>query len=163
MTFALPTEQDFDPYGGDLDAQCAWRNFGGLTLDEANRKFREAPEIYQEDFMFMGGKAFAFYYPVIDSYLRETPEIPEDERFDDRYAWILAHCIANQFECSTLSDVRHLKSEILDLAGFVRRNIALFGEDTGQFNVDVAWEQLERHLGAIEDQAESGKVSKTVV
>ncbi|MBL8820867.1 MAG: hypothetical protein JNL96_20010 [Planctomycetaceae bacterium] len=70
----LPTEADFDPYGGDLDAQCAWRNFGGLTLDEATNKFRERPEIYQEDFMFMGGKAFAFYFPVVEAYLRNFPE-----------------------------------------------------------------------------------------
>jgi hypothetical protein len=146
----LPTERDFVPHDEDLDAQCAWQNFGGLTLDEANRKFREAPESYQEDFMFMGGKAFAFYYPVIDGFLRETPEIPEDERYDRR-AWILAHCIANQFERSTLPHVRHLKNEILDLAGFVRRNIALFGESGDELDVDVAWEQLERRLGDLEE------------
>lgn len=44
----LPSERDFDPYGGDLDAQCAWRNFGGLTLEEAIRRFRERPEIYKK-------------------------------------------------------------------------------------------------------------------
>jgi hypothetical protein len=38
MSVWLPTELDFDPLHGDLDAQCAWRNFGGLTLDEAHAK-----------------------------------------------------------------------------------------------------------------------------
>jgi hypothetical protein len=61
MCTKLPTETDFDPYQGDLDAQCAWKNFGGLTLGEAFVKFEESPETYQEDFMFMGGKAFARY------------------------------------------------------------------------------------------------------
>lgn len=27
---------------------------------------------YQEDFMFMGGKAFAFYFPVVEKYLRSN-------------------------------------------------------------------------------------------
>ncbi len=83
----LPTEQHFDPYGGDLDAQCAWRNFGGLTIEEAKVKFCEHPEIHQEDFMFMGGKAFAYYYPVIDSYLRETPLLPPEDRDDRKHGY----------------------------------------------------------------------------
>ncbi len=59
-TNGLPTERDFDPYGGELDAQCAWKNFGGPTLDEAHAKFREHPECYREKLMAMGGKAFAY-------------------------------------------------------------------------------------------------------
>lgn len=66
MTAALPTEKDFDPIGGSLDAQSAWKHFGGLTLEEVNRKFRENPFYYEEAFMWMGGKAFDFYFPVID-------------------------------------------------------------------------------------------------
>jgi hypothetical protein len=64
----LPTERDFDPWHGNLDAQCAWRHFGGLTLDQAHARFRENPLGYQEDFMFMGPVAFAFYFPVIEDY-----------------------------------------------------------------------------------------------
>lgn len=48
MATKLPKERDFDPYGGGLDEQCAWRNFGGLTLDEAYHKFESAPEVYQD-------------------------------------------------------------------------------------------------------------------
>jgi hypothetical protein len=77
---SLPTEQDFDPWGGDLDAQCAWRNFGGLAIDRAKAKFRENPLLYQEDFMFMGTKAFAYYFPVIEEYLRTIPDGIRDER-----------------------------------------------------------------------------------
>lgn len=42
------TERGFDPWNGTLDAQIAWRDVGGLPLDEANAKFRENPLYYQE-------------------------------------------------------------------------------------------------------------------
>ncbi|MEM7232007.1 MAG: hypothetical protein AAF517_07535, partial [Planctomycetota bacterium] len=66
----LPTQADFDPWDGDLDAGHAWKEFGGLSVDEALAKFLENPGYHQESFMFMGGVAFAFYFPVVDRYLR---------------------------------------------------------------------------------------------
>jgi hypothetical protein len=142
----LPTEQHFDPYGGDLDAQWAWKNFGGLTLEEAKVKFRQIPEHYYEDFMFMGGKAFAYYYPVIDSYLRETPTLPPEDR-DDRQAWILPQCIKEQFQGWNYPYVRHLTRDVLDLCRFVRENLTLFGSDPQELEaIDEQWAALERHL-----------------
>lgn len=64
----LPSQSDFDPVGCDLDAQSAWQTFGGLGLAEAYAKFLQVPESYQEDFMFMGSRAFAYYFPVVDRY-----------------------------------------------------------------------------------------------
>src|SRR5262245_51618579 len=97
----LPQKQDFVVSANDLDGRCAWENFGGLTLEEANKKFRENPLIYQEDFMFMGGKAFAFYFPVIESFLRETPAGLDSE---ETQAWILAKCIHAHFTDNVPSD-----------------------------------------------------------
>ena len=91
----LPKEFDFDPYGGCLDAQSAWRSFGGLTVDEAYKKFCERPEVYQEDFMFMGWTAFRFYFPVIEKWLSEA--VPEDET-DDFEAWIIGCAVESQIE-----------------------------------------------------------------
>ena len=65
-------ESDFDPVGGDLDAQYAWKNFGELTLKQAYDLFLTNPIHYQEDFMFMGGTAFDYYFPVIDRYIRQV-------------------------------------------------------------------------------------------
>jgi hypothetical protein len=140
---SLPTEEDFDPYHGDLDAQSAWQNFGGLTLEEANRRFREKPITYQEDFMFMGGKAFAYYYPVIDSFLRETAQIVRREG-DNRGAWILARCIQVQFQAGDLEHVMCLKSQILELVDFVRQNVGLFSDDADELReIDLAWKELQ--------------------
>lgn len=147
---SLPSERDFDPYGGGLDAQVAWSHFGGLTLAEANRRFRESPEIYQEDFAFMGCRAFAYYYPVIDSFLRETVEIPEPER-GDREAWILAHCIQSQFNDERCGPVlRYLKPKVLALAEFVRENIFAFSNDSWALDdIGAAWRELQQRVAAL--------------
>ena len=146
-TLGLPDERDFDPHGGFLDAQWAWKNFGGLTIEAAHLKFRENPLNYQEDFMFMGGKAFVYYYPVIDSYLRDTPE---DNDGDDRESWILAHCIKAQFDVDTLADVRRLAPRVLELADFVRTHIQRFGSALNEQNhIATAWDELVRHIDMV--------------
>lgn len=142
MSASLPTELDFNPFHCDLDAQCAWKNFGGLTLDEAHAKFEKCPESYQEDFMFMGGKAFAYYYPVIDRFLRRTIEIPEDQR-GDRQSWILPQCIKNQFEGHGNLYVRPLKDSVLDLCAFMIENIRLFADDwRDPAEIEIHWREL---------------------
>lgn len=144
---SLPTEVDFDPYGGDLDARFAWKNFGGLTLEEATKKFREIPEIYQEDFMFMGGKAFAFYFPVLEAYLRD---VPEEYEGDDRQSWILAHCLRQQFEAKTAHHVLHLVQRVFALSTFVQQNIHRFGDSTEeQRRIADAWMELDTRLRAL--------------
>ncbi|MBL4884023.1 MAG: hypothetical protein JKY95_05750 [Planctomycetaceae bacterium] len=65
----LPVEKDF---GGCLDGQCAWRNFGGLSISQAYELFLTNPVYYEEAFMFMDTRAFEYYLPVIDRYLREV-------------------------------------------------------------------------------------------
>ena len=138
---SLPTEKDFDPWGGNLDAQWAWRNFGGLTLEAAKEKFPKKPECYQEDFMFMGSRAFAFYFPVIESYLLDSPT--EYDGFD-RCAWILAQGIINQLQRDTKSYVLPLIPRIHNLIQFVRQNIASFDDDEAeQSRILLAWTELE--------------------
>jgi hypothetical protein len=143
---SLPTEHDFDPWGRNLDAQNAWRNFGGLTLDEAHAKFHENPLNYQEDFMFMGGRAFAYYFPVVEDHLRSDSKSDGD---DDREAWILAHCIRMQFDSDNLARVRHLAQRVIELAEFVRDNLHRFGaDDSERQRVADAWTELVDHIEA---------------
>jgi len=106
----------------------------------------EHPEIYQEDFMFMGGKAFASYYSVIDSYLHETPWLPTEDR-DDREAWILPQCIKNQVQGWNYPHVRHLKGPVLELCAFVRKNLRRFGSEATELDkIDEQWGALQKHL-----------------
>lgn len=135
----LPTEQDFNPWGADdLDAQSAWMNFGGLTIEQAKVKFDANPLIYLEDFMYMGGRAFAYYFPVIDGHLRTVPDQLDD---DDNYAMFLACSIANQFDTQDIDDVKRLAPAVLDLANFVLTTIDWFAV-TERTRVTEAWTNL---------------------
>jgi len=144
MTDQLPQKSDFVEYPGDLDQECAWQHFGGLTLEEAKSRFAENPLRYQEDFMFMGTGAFLFYFPVLDDHLRNTPE---DNEFDDNEAWIIAHCIKNQIESDETGQLRPIIPAIVDLAVFVRENIDRF-ENNGKEGpyVITAWRRLLKHI-----------------
>jgi hypothetical protein len=56
---SLPTRDDF---GGGPDAETAWQHFGGKDLEEACAIFARCPEVYTDDVMWMGEKAFQFYF-----------------------------------------------------------------------------------------------------
>ena len=119
-----PSRQDFDPHGGDLDAREAWKNFGGLGVPEAYEKFLSAPEIHQEDFMFMGARAFAYYFPVIDRYLRTVTFGPRD--LGDCEAAILGTAVAAQFEWKGAIISADLRAEIESLRSFVVENFTRY-------------------------------------
>jgi hypothetical protein len=138
---SLPTEADFAPFG-DLDAQSAWKNFGGLSRSKVYERFQDNPLYYQEAFMWMGGVAFEYYYPVIERFLYDAGE--DQDLAEDRNAWILACCINTQFDGKGASHVRHLSSRILALARYVRSNLKLYGSDLEeQQQVDTAWQEVE--------------------
>jgi hypothetical protein len=101
-----PVKGDFDPYNGCLDALRAWKNFGGLSRASAYERFCESPEYYQEDFMFMGGVAFAYYYPVIERYILES-SIENNSGEAVEAMWILAHCIKAQVDAKQVHHVLH--------------------------------------------------------
>jgi hypothetical protein len=125
----LPGPSDFDPWDGDLDALHAWKNFGGLSLDQAHRLFLENPAYYQEDFMFMGPVAFDHYFPVIDRYLREFRRADDDDD-DDGCAWILGAAMVSQLEISKPRPIATGTAlEIADLAAFVIEEIDRFAGD----------------------------------
>jgi len=110
MKSQLPTKSDFDPSDGDLDAQWAWDQFGGLDIDEAYKKFCGRPEIHQEDFMFMGPEAFIYYFPVIERYLKEV--VIDDDYDDDYEVWIIGCALLSQLKLNT----RNLKMRINNLS-----------------------------------------------
>ena len=139
----FPGYADFDPWGGDLDAQTASQNFRGLTRPQAYEKFIDHPEYYSEDFMFMGGAAFAYYYPVIERYLLEFG-FPENQQ-----AWFLAHCIKQQFDADANS-IQHLRPRILALLAHVQSHLPFYGEDEQeQSNIGMAWGELALRLATI--------------
>lgn len=136
---SLPTRADF---GGGPDADAAWERFGGKSLDEAYELFCAVPESYQEHFMWMGGAAFRFYFPVVDRYLRSVGPI-EPNDWSSRPAWILASCIAIHFSCR--HDMRGLHREIIDLCDFVCAHLDRYAREAGEREeIREAWESLKQ-------------------
>lgn len=94
----------------------------------------------------MGGRAFDYYYPVIDRFLRDTLLLSGDE-IDDRQSWILPQCIRYQFEGKNLPYVRNRKREILELCDFMLSNIRVFAWAWDPpSEIESQWTQLRSHL-----------------
>jgi hypothetical protein len=123
-------------------------HFGGLTLQEASAKFDEAPEVYHEDFMFMGGRAFAYYFPVLDQFLRKTIDLPSEKR-GDRQSWVIPQCIHSHFFSVDLPFVSHLKTSIIDLCDFMLDNIDHFKDDWDDVaEIRHQWQRLKTDIEA---------------
>jgi hypothetical protein len=141
----LPGQADFDPFGGCIDALSAWDDFGGLTRSEGFEKFCSSPDSYHEGFMWMGGRAFAFYFPIIERYVFQT-HIADDEDEVDAI-WILAHCISLHLDPDSHDDIKTVRDRILTLTQHVRSNLSKFGKTpTDQRHVDEAWRELHQCL-----------------
>jgi hypothetical protein len=142
----LPTQNEFDPSGCCLDANHAWEMFGALTVEEASIKFSRHPQFYQEDFMFMGGVAFAYYFPVIERYILT---VQVDSKVDDEAeaVGVPAHCILAQLEAENLEFVKPVLDSIRRLVAQVRGNLKGYGAaEEDQQRVDSSWAELEQVL-----------------
>ena len=133
-----PGKGDFDPYEGCLDALAAWKNFGGLSRAEAYAKFCEMPEVHYEAFLWMGGVAFDFYYPVVERYILESRV---SDNNDVEAIWVLAFCLKKQVE---VFPSQHLRDPFLELVSHVRSHLEQYSVDEDeQGRIDSAWYELE--------------------
>jgi hypothetical protein len=140
----LPTRADF---GFSADQTDAWSNIGNLSLLEAYTRFIEFPETYSEDFIWMGAEAFAYYFPVIDRYLREGSwEGP----LDYCCAWILGCGVRSQFQWTDgRKPPPEVVQEIADLSAFVQANLGRFTEDTDeQQRILQSWREVDQEVAA---------------
>ena len=141
----LPSEKDFDPFCGDLDARCAWEHFGGLDLDDAYTKFSDHPERYFGDFMWMGRVAFHFYYPVVEQYLRDAEA--RDDWSSCEVAW-LGSSIAFQFSSQGPSGSRYLRDRVQALCRFVEENAKRFASTPEEEQeIREQWAEVESNAG----------------
>ena len=127
----IPSAQDFyiAPIG---DAASAWKVFGGLTLEQAYERFLECPEYCQEHFMWMFPKAFEYYYPTIDQYLREVSNHETNRAYDGYdgcHAEILGCDIESQFHWKDgTKPPPYVVDEIAELSAFVKANLSRYSD-----------------------------------
>ena len=142
----FPDKADFDARDECLDAIRAWKHFGGLTFEKAYTVFCKRPDIYQEDFMFMGWKAFGYYFPIIEKYLYEV-ELQEEG--EDSNAWILARAILGQMKLPELKQLGDLRERVLRLCLHVKSDLHQYAsEPKEQMEIGEAWAELESFLEA---------------
>ena len=140
----IPAKKDFGANKGCLDEICAWEHFGGLTLEQAFERFCARPDIYQEDFMFMGWQAFIYYLPVIETYLYE---VQQSDEFDESEAWILALAIASQTEKKQIGSIGDLCFRLLKLCIYVKSHLKQYAHDLKrQQEINDEWTKLENAL-----------------
>lgn len=136
MNEQLPTERDFLEHHACLDAQAAWSNFGGLTLDEAYAKFCDGPEIYLEDFMFMGEGAFGYYFPVLDRFVREASLSCTSGSHDE--FWIISHAIAQHVLNGGSKLPDGVVTQVAELCTFVIEHLMQVDFD----KLDCSWSKI---------------------
>jgi hypothetical protein len=145
----LPKEDDF---GDSLDARAAWRHFGGLSLQQVYELFQTNPLEYQEDFMFMGSRAFEYYFPVVDRYLREA--VPDE---DGCMAAILGSGVALQFEWQDSALSRAVVSEIEDLSAIVQSDLSRFSANPDERKrIGEEWRKVDTMIAKYKNMSEPG-------
>ncbi len=144
----IPSQPDFcNELKGD--AGYAWRNFGGLTLEAAYWKFIESPQTNQEDFMWMFPKAFEYYYPVLDRYLRSVNVSDDVHGINDGCrAWFLGCALEEQFHWTDGSrPPDYVVGEIRDLSHYVRHHLSQYSNHQSERDrIDDSWQKLDETL-----------------
>ena len=75
----VPTEAEINVFGS-LDEIVARDHFLDKSVEEAEALFRDNSAYYQEDLMWMGPRAFAFYVQSAINYLK-SDDSAEDDHF----------------------------------------------------------------------------------
>lgn len=148
----MPSEVDFDPYGGCLDAQSAWEDFGGLSIRQVYDLFMTNTICYQENFMFMGSRAFEYYLPVIDRYLRE---VSYEDELDDCEAAILGSAVAVQFEWKGSHLSPRTVAEIEELSAFVMENRDRYSPLPSELErIEIEWNRVDENIATYRNKGE---------
>ena len=104
--------------------------------------------------MFMGSRAFEYYFPVVDRYLREVSGGEDSDGFQ---AAILGTGIALQFDWKDSALTGTVVSEIEELSAFVQAYPARFSPEPGeQSRIEVAWKEVDEKIAKYRNKSEQG-------
>lgn len=146
----IPDENDWRNDHGDLDVACAHKNFFGLSLDEAENRFRENALSYQEDVVFMPRACFVYYLHAYLNYL-----LSSDSRGDSDGAscfFGLVECRSHDFAllpADALAKVHLVLDRLGTRQGYFDAEEYIYGSfatkaDVARKQLDAAQNQLPR-------------------
>ena len=147
---SLPSKEDFCG-GGAPDATVAWEDFGGLTLDEAYNKLVDDAVSYAGGFYWMFPPAFAYYFPIVDKYLREYEPSTD---MDHCPAASLGSCLHSQFHWTTgAKPPPSVVEEIAALSDFVKANPGRYSsEKDEQMRILENWTSVDLEVAAFRQE-----------
>lgn len=134
-----PSARDINPHGS-LDEVVAADHFLHKSLEEAEMLFREDSALYQEDLMWMGPRAFAYYLPAAIQYVKSEAAAGDVEFIAALLAIVRFRQEEEEFSLATRA--------VKDLVSYVTRHINRFeidGEDCADLLAD--YQQLREELG----------------
>jgi len=147
---SLPDAIDFGAYRNNPDANWAWNEFDGLSIDQACEKLASNPDCYSEAFIWMGKPAFAYYFSAIDRYLRRYPDGVDPYDVDDSSASLIAGGLITQFLASDIRMLTPILEKVHDLTSYVRSNLTQLATcPEAQVDIDASWQILEAQLSQI--------------
>jgi hypothetical protein len=128
----------------DLDVKHAWETFGGKTVEDAYRGFKEAAFPQVENFRWIAPEAFVYYFPVVLRYV-----MSEDAKGDSD----TISCFAGILE-SHLDDNRQALAVIFaDIAALSKRVVSHYADYDASYNI---YGDLKSRYEKIAKQVEQG-------
>ena len=109
----------------NLDAECAFNQFAGKSLNDAQKMFRENALYYQEDLISMPSIAFNCYAPVFAKYI-----LSDNAEADSDGASSFLHLIIELLQENRLLASLETISVLLDTAKFVSDKQEFYDADT---------------------------------
>lgn len=131
---SLPTKEDISPTSGvDLDERAALEHFFGKSQSEAAALFFENPEYFADDLMWMGRKAFAFYFPSLEPYITSKESAGDADIIN-----ALLGTLKTRLDDDPVS-IKDCQTPVLRVLVFAHENLGKFQVDPC-INGDVAGE-----------------------
>jgi len=133
----IPSKSDWGVIEkNNLDAECAFKQFAGKSLDEAEKMFRENALYYQEDLISMPSIAFNCYAPVFARYV-----LSDYAESDSDGASSFLHMIIELLQANRLLATLETVNILLDAANIVSNrqefydaDINIYGEFSELYN-----------------------------
>jgi len=131
FSMSLPTANEINPIPANLDGRAAQEHFLGKTFEEAERLFQENSLYYFEDLLWMGPKAFCYYFPAAAHYLKS-----DAGQGDADAVRSLASIIHSRIHDDGAL-VSEVNPTIRDLADFVVKNRKRFDSSLSFYRVEI--------------------------
>lgn len=127
----IPVKSEIDVHGS-ADEAVACKNFLGKTVAEAEALFQAASMTHQEDLMWMGPRAFAYYLPAALAYLRSEASAGDDSFVDALHNIFVFRLDEPEFALA-LGTVRDIQAYVIANIGKFAVDGDIYGDLLGRY------------------------------